>query len=955
MSSEPTEKLQQLFLGALEQPPSELESWLNLQCPNDEALRIQVLELVSFHNITSSPVDGPIFDNSIGQRIIGEAVTSTPEIPGYKIQRELARGGQSIVYEAIQESTSLRVAIKVLLFREFSSEIDRRRQAREVQILADLQHPHIVGLIGKGATDSGVDYVVMHFVDGQPIDTYVMGSSKQDNPASTLQLYLKVARAVGFAHRRGVIHRDLKPSNILVDAHGEPRILDFGIAGIHSGASKNLVPNALTIDGHFFGSLPWSAPEQAARENRNLGPWTDVYALGVILYQLLTSGEFPYEVVGNVRDVLENIMSSQPTPPSKKVKRKSRFGHVDKARDSRIHPAIDAIAMKALAKSPKDRYQNADELGDELENYLAGKPTLVEIPENSKRFNQGWLVAAVICICLFGATFPISGVISDAINQARNGPTPAPGTSEADVHKNGMTPSAVNRTELGKANSHSQLPQLVDETNPQHEIPKPESPIIIEPAEEANRKAAPLFNAQGFLKYLDLHPNVSILPSEVRDEPHNLDGFRTAANAIVSGQVFLSVHEFDQVPSEEHIVTIAQNWRGRDGEESSVRVMASRNLVILLTSNFMDLRAQAIEDYDKFITNYGITRAQLNKLLLASNEKDIRAILEDFTEHIISLCRQYHGESVPSQKFAFLNDMDFRSMSTELLIERREQNTNRLAELQPWYTVPEPTIEQLEQDCQRLDATLEMYHLNELLHETPYLNGTDETQLIEQRSEFRSKARIDLIAVVLRHVLANRIDDAKEILSTCVPFLDLIGGSDSFESAEARAWQASLFEVSRLTQSELKDYKGAARQLLSVMARRWCDLINYAGPQLTIEDLQDSSSVFEELVGSASAEYVLASLHLAWLYSKSGKDDKAERVLGRLDNPLEALFGKRSAHDAYVLTDLSETMISQHSQTKNAEARLILEDILPILESHFLSGRGTPLTRARNMLENLER
>lgn len=270
--------------------------------------------------------------------------------PGYEIVKELHRGGQGIVYQAIQRSTKRKVAIKVVKEGPFASHTERTRFEREVAILGQFQHPNIVTIHDRGDA-AGHDYYVMDYIPGQSLDGWLSCAGLREK----LLLFCKIVEAVGEAHRRGITHRDLKPGNIRVDDNNEPHILDFGLAKT-TGA---LDASAMTQTGQFMGTLFWASPEQAEGVPGKIDIRTDVYSLGVLMYQGLT-GQFPYSVVGNMRDVLGRIMNAEPQRPS------VLCGQID--RD------LETIVLKCLQKQRERRYQTAGELANDLRRYLAGQP-----------------------------------------------------------------------------------------------------------------------------------------------------------------------------------------------------------------------------------------------------------------------------------------------------------------------------------------------------------------------------------------------------------------------------------------------------------------------------------------------------------------------------------------------------------------------------------------------------
>lgn len=370
------------------------------------------------------------------------------EIDGYELLDRLDEGGQATVYKGIQKKDGRVVAIKVLHGGPHATEEARARLKREINALRAINHPNIVQAIAAGRTRSGLDCLVMNFIDGKPLDALwtdaAFAAAVAPQPADLLRLFKTICETVQAAHRKGITHRDLSPSNILIDATGQPHILDFGMA---STAFDGIVTRNVTVTGQFIGKLKYASPEQAsgARTTGANGQAasggvdirSDVYALGVMLYQLLTGGAFPYEVVGNVIDVLNNIIHSKPKPPSETVAElhtptnsmAAGFGgtgvsHValggagappaiQQPRPIRRNPplvneTIEAIVLKALEKDPAQRYQSAGELAADIDRYLAGQPTSAVVwskrpkPASSSRsFRRAAIVAASVA---FSAT-----------------------------------------------------------------------------------------------------------------------------------------------------------------------------------------------------------------------------------------------------------------------------------------------------------------------------------------------------------------------------------------------------------------------------------------------------------------------------------------------------------------------------------------------------------------------
>lgn len=306
--------------------------------------------------------------------------------PGYEIQREIHRGGQGVVYLATQLATRRRVAIKVMHGGATLGSTGKARFDREVQLLGQLNHPNVVKLHDSGVTKDGSLFCVMDYISGKALDE-ILREQKRDarretttrSRASqlseleeTLAFFAKVCDGVNAAHLKGVVHRDIKPANVKVDQSGTPILVDFGLAKVTSGVETDLDPsNPMTMTGQFIGSLPWASPEQAVGSGDAIDLRTDVYSLGVMLYQMLTGGRFPYNVIGNMRDVLDNIQRAEPARPST-IRRQ-------------INDEVETIVLKALAKDRERRYQSAGELARDIRHYLAGEPI------QAKR-DSGWYV-----------------------------------------------------------------------------------------------------------------------------------------------------------------------------------------------------------------------------------------------------------------------------------------------------------------------------------------------------------------------------------------------------------------------------------------------------------------------------------------------------------------------------------------------------------------------------------
>jgi serine/threonine protein kinase/WD40 repeat protein/tetratricopeptide (TPR) repeat protein len=273
-----------------------------------------------------------------------------PELPGYEIIQELGRGGMGVVYRAWQTDLRRTVALKMILSGDFASSQERARFKSEAEAAARLQHPQIVQIHQVGECD-GRPYMVLEYVDGVSLAGTFDGTPWP--PGRAARLLEQLARTIHYAHGQGIVHRDLTPANILLANGGEPKITDFGLAKFLVGGGP-----AVTHSGAVLGTPSYMAPEQAHGDTRQVGPAADVYALGAILYELLT-GRPPFKAA-RAMETLHQVVHEEPVPP-----RRLQPGL---ARD------LGTICLKCLQKEPVRRYGSAEGLAEDLRRFLAGEP-----------------------------------------------------------------------------------------------------------------------------------------------------------------------------------------------------------------------------------------------------------------------------------------------------------------------------------------------------------------------------------------------------------------------------------------------------------------------------------------------------------------------------------------------------------------------------------------------------
>src|SRR5688572_16500160 len=352
----------------------------------------------------------------------GRAPALERRIGPYRILRELGQGGMGVVYLAARadEQFRKRVALKVIRSGRASEEVVRHFK-RERQILAGLDHPNIAKLLDGGTTDDGLPYFVMEYIEGEPLLAYC--DSRKLSVAERLKLFQAICSAVQYAHRNLVVHRDIKPGNIVVAEDGSPRLLDFGIAKLLNPELAGEAPTATAV----VMTPTYASPEQAS--GGRITTATDVYSLGVVLYEMLT-GHLPYRLLSRQPlEILKAISEQEPEKPSTAVGRtedvtappegaalhvtpervsSTREGTPDRLQ-RRLRGDLDNILMLALRKEPPRRYASVEAFSDDIRRYLEGLPVNARQPTAGYRAGKflqrhvaGVAASAVFIVLLIG-------------------------------------------------------------------------------------------------------------------------------------------------------------------------------------------------------------------------------------------------------------------------------------------------------------------------------------------------------------------------------------------------------------------------------------------------------------------------------------------------------------------------------------------------------------------------
>lgn len=373
------ERLRAVFEAIFRLPAEDRSPVLDRECGEDQALRAEVEKLLA-HACRNDVLDDDVLarGEQFGNLMGGSAQDATQgplsvgSVDGFRLIRMLGQGGMGAVWEAEQDRPRRRVALKVIR-SAFLTEAMRRRFDREAEALGRLKHPGIAQIYAVGLGDTGsssIPYIAMELVEGEPITSYARRLKLPTR--DRLRLGADLCDAVEHAHQRGVIHRDLKPANMLVDGTGQPKILDFGVARMTE--SDLLVTTMQTEFGQILGTAAYMSPEQASGDPAELDTRSDVYSLGVVIYELLC-GRLPVLIDRMpLPDAIRTIREAEPT----------RIGSINTS----FRGDIDTILAKALEHDKSRRYQSASEFGADIRRFLKNEPIVARPPSTAYQLRK---------------------------------------------------------------------------------------------------------------------------------------------------------------------------------------------------------------------------------------------------------------------------------------------------------------------------------------------------------------------------------------------------------------------------------------------------------------------------------------------------------------------------------------------------------------------------------------
>lgn len=401
------------FEAALEAPGMDRDRLLGELLGDDPALLAEARAMLRGHasdgGFLQPPTDGTLAGVA-RQESLALALAPGALIGDFELVRPIGSGGMGEVWEALQRRPERRVALKIMR-AGFSSERSRRRFQEESELLARLSHPSIAKVLASGVLVADEPHLerpwfAMELIESsQPLTRFASGRSLEQR----LALLRETCDAVHHGHVRGIVHRDLKPDNVLVDAEGRVKVIDFGIA---RDAEQDAARASLTAGGELLGTLAYMSPEQVRGDRDQIDVRTDVHALGVLLYELLT-GQLPWRTeLHRWTDLTNEILERDPLPPSRV--------------QPHLNRELDWVVARALAKDPERRYPSAQALGDELRRFIAHQP-LMAGPESARyqalkfaRRHRAWVVGGAVAagLLILGSAGTAYGLVRSLAREA---------------------------------------------------------------------------------------------------------------------------------------------------------------------------------------------------------------------------------------------------------------------------------------------------------------------------------------------------------------------------------------------------------------------------------------------------------------------------------------------------------------------------------------------------------
>jgi serine/threonine protein kinase len=412
MSPERYQQIKRLFARVADLPAAQRPAALDRLCAGDPALRAELERVLESDHAAGRFMEQPALA-PMG-RLVPQAAKESfvgRRVGPYEILSEIGRGGMGTVYLASRADDQFRklVAIKVVNPGP-EAEAMAARFRRERQILANLEHPNIAQLLDGGTAPDGSPYLVLEYVGGMPIDEYC--ESRRLPITARLKLFRTVCAAVHYAHQNLIVHRDLKPTNILVKADGAVKLLDFGIAKLLNPDPAR-TPLERTATAMRIMTPEYASPEQARGDAITTA--TDVYTLGVVLYEIL-SGHRPYR---SLADILGDRAPDRPSAAaSRTAEGKTRPASLRR----KLAGDLDAIALKALEKNPAQRYGSAERLADDIQRHLRGLPVAARRDTTAYRlskFLRRHKVAVVALVLLFAILAATAALAARQVAAAR--------------------------------------------------------------------------------------------------------------------------------------------------------------------------------------------------------------------------------------------------------------------------------------------------------------------------------------------------------------------------------------------------------------------------------------------------------------------------------------------------------------------------------------------------------